>query len=64
MTRFHFERPDGLSGNTQNILVPLNEFVPPQGIGGVVIPPTVNGWINDEGKQFVDDLGNRIVFEI
>lgn len=33
MTRFHFERPDGIAGNPQNILIHLNEFVPPQGIG-------------------------------
>ncbi len=35
MTRFHFERPDGPPNNdAQNILVHLNEFVPPQGYGG------------------------------
>lgn len=39
MTRFHFERPDGPpSNNAQNILVPLNEFVPPQGYGVGVAP--------------------------
>ena len=37
MTKFHFERPDGIRGNPQNILIHLNEFVPPQGFGGVVI---------------------------
>lgn len=35
MTRFHFERPDGIQGSPQNILVHLNEFVPPQGFGVV-----------------------------
>ena len=35
MTRFHFERPDGPpNNNAQNILIHLNEFVPPQGYGG------------------------------
>lgn len=38
MTRFHFERPDGMSGNSQLILEHLNEFVPPQGIGGITTP--------------------------
>jgi len=34
MTRFHFDRPDGPPGNNaQNILIHLNEFVPPQGYG-------------------------------
>jgi len=31
LTRFHFERPDGNPTNAQNILIHLNEFVPPQG---------------------------------
>lgn len=35
MTRFHFERPDGPPSNdAQQILIHLNEFVPPQGYGG------------------------------
>lgn len=40
MTRFHFERPDGPpNNNAQNILVHLNEFVPPQGfISAEAIP--------------------------
>jgi len=39
LTRFHFERPDGPPrNNAQNILVHLNEFVPPQGYGGVTSP--------------------------
>ncbi len=41
MTRFHFERPDGNPQNAQNILIHLNEFVPPQGYGGGVTPPAV-----------------------
>ena len=41
MTRFHFERPDGIKGNPQNILIHLNEFVPPQGFGEVSPPPPV-----------------------
>lgn len=41
MTRFHFERPDGIRGKPQTSLIHLNEFVPPQGFGGDVIPPPV-----------------------
>ncbi len=41
MTRFHFERPDGLQSNAQNILVHLNEIIPPQGIGNGGITPLV-----------------------
>ena len=64
MTRFHFERPDGRPKG-ENILIHLNEFVPPQGYGGgAVIPPVVNGWIDDLGNQIVDDLGNTVVFEL
>ena len=38
MTRFHFERPDGPPNNdAQNILIHLNEFVPPQGYEGGVV---------------------------
>lgn len=62
MTRFHFERPDRLQSNAQNISIHLNEFVPPQGIGGTT-PPLIEGsWINDLGITFVDDLGNIMVF--
>lgn len=40
MTRFHFEQPDGPpSNNAQNILVHLNEFVPPEGYGVSPAPP-------------------------
>lgn len=65
MTRFHFERPDGLQSDAQNILVHLNEIIPPQGLesGGVTPPPTVtNGWIDNFNNQFVDNLGNNMVF--
>jgi len=57
LTRFHFERPDGIRGNPQTILVHLNEFVPPQGFGGVlpqegdpllaVYPPIAGEQINE-----------------
>jgi len=40
LTRFHFERPDGIQGSAQNVLIHLNEFVPPQGYAGGVSPPT------------------------
>ena len=44
MTRFHFERPDGNPRTAQNILIHLNEFVPPQGFGGDgVAPPPITG---------------------
>jgi len=39
LTRFHFERPDGIQGNPQTSLIHLNEFVPPQGYGGGGVSP-------------------------
>ncbi len=40
-------------------------FTPPQGLGLVAPPPPVtDGWIDDFGNQFLDDLGNDVVFEI
>lgn len=49
MTRFHFERPDGPpSSNAQNILVHLNEFVPPQGYGGGGGAPPIEQLLLDE----------------
>lgn len=38
-------------------------FTPPQGIGGAVIPPIANAWIDDLGNTFTDDLGNTMVFD-
>jgi len=35
-----------------------------QGFGGDISPPVSGTWINDLGNQFVDDLGNVVVFDI
>ncbi len=48
MTRFHFERVDGPPKSGELPLIHLNEFVPPQGYGGSVIPPPVVGTMEYE----------------
>ena len=53
MSRFHFERPDGIQGSPQNILIHLNEFVPPQGFGGAGVPT-----FNDETYVISGDRGS------
>lgn len=63
-------KPEPPQGNTpeQGLAIIGRPIIPqfgaPQGIGGVVIPPVANAWIDDLGNSFVDDLGNTVVFEI
>jgi len=67
MGLWNAEPPQGETSEQGLLIIsrsPIPRFGAPQGIGGIVIPPTVNGWINDEGKQFLDDNLNPVVFEL
>jgi len=56
LTRFHFERPDGNPTAAQNILIHLNEFVPPQGFAGEVIEPSGDMEYEDNNMMLYEDL--------
>lgn len=68
MTRFHFERPDGLpDGNVQNISRHLNPFIPPQGFsveekGPPILVASFNAQAqlgNATGLKF-NDVGTKL----
>ncbi len=64
MTRFHFERPDGNPKNAQNILIHLNEFVPPQGFGGGGTPPPAgNSMLFEDGGTMLFEDGGKMEYE-
>ena len=66
MTLWHPDPPQGFSPEQELTIIGrpvIPRFGSPQGLEGEVIPPTV-AWIDDFGNEFVDDLGEVIVFEL
>lgn len=66
MVSIQAEPPQGRDESEQlrtsgKFSIPL--ISPPQGLG-IEVAPTLNGWIDDFGSQFVDDLGNSVVFDV
>jgi len=65
LTRFHFERPDGPpNNNAQNILIHLNEFIPPQGIGSIFPPITGDSMGYEDLDIMGYEDGNTMGYEI
>jgi len=60
--------PQGKSNNGELVIIgkPLTpRFGSPQGDANVPPPPLVeDNWIDDLGEQFIDDLGNEMVFGV
>jgi len=66
MTLWHPDPPQG-STTEQGLVIIGRPVIPkfgaPQGTSQVM-PPIVGGWISNLDEQFVDDLGNDVVFEL
>ena len=67
MGLWNAEPPQGETSEQGLVIIsrsPIPRFGAPQGLGGAVIPPTVNGWIDDNGNQIIDNNDNAVVFEL
>lgn len=66
MILWHPEPPQGETSEQGLVIIGrpvIPRFGAPQGIG-VAPPPVLVSWIDDLGDQFIDDLGQDIVFEL
>jgi len=57
--------PQGVTSEQGLVIIgrsPIPRFGAPQGIGGDTPPPVTNGWVDNLGNQFTDEVGTVMVF--